>query len=191
VSRTAKVLGRFSVLLPEADLWVFGYGSLMWNPGFHYLRKHPALLYGYHRALCIYSTRHRGTPEEPGLVMGLARGGSCHGMAFLVERRRVAETLLALWHREMHGRTYHPRLVNVRVEAKPVKALAFVVDKEHKHYAGELAVEEIARRVVRCRGQRGPNIDYLLNTIAHLEDLGVRDRRLASVLSAVRALQPA
>ena len=185
-----KALDRFSGQLPEGDLWVFGYGSLMWNPGFEYARKHPALLYGYHRALCIYSTRYRGTPEQPGLVMGLARGGSCYGMAFMVERRRVPQTLLALWHREMRNRTYHPRLVSVRADRQWIRALAFTVDPDHANYAGELSVEEIARRIARCHGQRGPNIDYFLNTVAHLEALGVRDRRLANVLTAVRALDP-
>ena len=128
-----KALGPFSAQLADADLWVFGYGSLMWNPGFHYARKHPARLFGFHRAFCIHSTEHRGTPERPGLVLGLAPGGSCHGMAFLVPRRDVARTLLALWQREMRHRTYHPRLVDLRLSTHSVRARAFIVESTHKH----------------------------------------------------------
>ncbi|MPZ43425.1 MAG: gamma-glutamylcyclotransferase [Betaproteobacteria bacterium] len=181
-------LDRFAARLPAGDLWIFGYGSLMWNPGFHYLRKHPARLFGFHRALCIHSTDHRGTTKQPGLVMGLAHGGSCHGMAFLVPREQVAVTLLELWQREMRNRSYHPRLLDVRIGSQAVRALAFTVDRMHKHYAGNLPAAEIARRVVACRGQRGSNIEYVLNTVSHLRSLGVRDGHLAAVLSAVRTL---
>jgi len=184
-----NALGRFSGQLPDGDLWVFGYGSLMWNPGFPYIAQQPAFLHGYHRALCIYSKAHRGTPRDPGLVLGLAPGGSCHGMAFQVARGRVAETLLALWQREMRSPTYRPRLVQVSIAKRSTRALAFVADTTHRHYAGKLDVAEIARRVVRSRGQRGPNIEYVLNTAAHLGKLGVSDRRLAEVLAAVCALR--
>src|SRR4051794_31038903 len=94
-------LERFSALLPRGDLWIFGYGSLMWAPEFHFAERRTAHLYGYHRALCIYSHRLRGTPERPGLVMGLCPGGSCWGVAFRVSRPLVKRTLKALWHREM------------------------------------------------------------------------------------------
>jgi glutathione-specific gamma-glutamylcyclotransferase len=187
----AKVLGRFSDQLLDEDLWVFGYGSLMWNPEFEHVDQQLVLLRGYHRSLCIHSTRHRGTPEEPGLVLGLAPGGACYGIAFRVERKRVAQTLLALWQREMRSGTYEPRLVKIGVACARAQALAFVADRSHRNFAGALDVGEIARRVVRCRGQRGPNIEYLLNTAAHLQALGVSDRRLARVLAAVRVLRPA
>jgi cation transport protein ChaC len=185
---TAPTLERLVGGLPPGDLWIFGYGSLMWNPGFPYRRKHPARLFGFHRALCIQSTDHRGTPEQPGLVMGLARGGSCHGMAFLVPRARIAETLLSLWQREMPNGTYHPRLVEVRIGLRRTRALAFTVNPTHAHYAGDLPAAEIARRVVIGRGERGSNLEYVLNTQSHLRALGVRDARLAAVLSAVKAL---
>jgi len=185
---SAKSLGLFRDRLLDEDLWVFGYGSLMWNPEFEYVDKQLVLLRGYHRSLCVSSTRHRGTPEEPGLVLGLAPGGACYGMAFRVERKLVAQTLLALWHREMRSGTYKPRLVNVGVACQRARALTFVVDRSHRNYADALGVDEIARRVVHCRGQRGPNLDYLLNTAAHLQALGVADRRLAQVLAAVRAI---
>jgi len=186
--RLPKVLDQVCEHLPPGDLWVYGYGSLMWNPGFVHDRGMPGLVHGYHRALCVYSTRFRGTPEEPGLVMGLDRGGSCHGMAFRVPGARVTETLLELWHREMRNRTYHPRLLPVRLAEGIVHALAFVVDRSHPNYAGKMPLQEVARRIVRCRGQRGPNADYLFNTIAHPEALGVHDERLAAVARAVGQL---
>ncbi len=188
---SAKLLGRFCDRLLDEDLWVFGYGSLMWNPEFEYADKQLVLLRGYHRSLCVSSTRHRGTSEEPGLVLGLAPGGACYGMAFRVDRKLVARTLLALWQREMRTGIYQPRLVNVGAACVRARALAFVVDRSHRNYAGALGLDEIAQRVVHCSGQRGPNIEYLLNTAAHLQALGVSDRRLAQVLAAVRAIRSA
>ena len=182
-------LDRLGRQLLNGDLWVFGYGSLMWNPGFPYVAQRAALLYGYHRSLCIYSEDHRGTRRHPGLVLGLAPGGSCHGLAFRVDRTHVAETLLALGHRELQSRTYLPRLVKVNMARRLVPALAFVADKAHQNYAGKLGVAEIAHRVVRSCGERGPNVEYLVNTVAHLHKLGVFDRRLVEVLAAVRALR--
>jgi glutathione-specific gamma-glutamylcyclotransferase len=120
--------------------------------------------------------------------MGLARGGSCHGMAFLVPREHVAVTLAMLWRREMPNQIYRPRLVDVRIGSRSVRALVFTVDRTHEHYAGNLPAEDIARRVVACRGQRGSNIEYVLNTVSHLRSLGVRDAHLAAVVSAVCAL---
>jgi cation transport protein ChaC len=186
--RLPKVLDRLREHLPHGDLWVFGYGSLMWNPEFVFEERAAGRVHGYHRALCIYSTRYRGTPERPGLVMGLDRGGSCHGMAFKVPARNVTETLLSLWQREMRNRTYDPRLVWVRSAHASVRALAFVVDPGHPHYAGKLAVETIAHRIASCRGVRGENSEYLHNTIAHLAALGVHDHRLISVARVLERL---
>jgi glutathione-specific gamma-glutamylcyclotransferase len=181
-------LSSFVAKLPRGDLWIFGYGSLMWNPGFDYLHQQPARLHGYHRSLCIASPAHRGTPQQPGLVMGLARGGSCLGSAFLVARCQLQGTLQALWEREMCDGIYRPRLLPIRIAAESTRALAFTVDFEHDYYLGDLPAEEIARRVLRSSGERGPNIEYLFNTVGHLQALGVRDRRLHEVLAAVRRL---
>jgi cation transport protein ChaC len=176
--------------LPGGDLWIFGYGSLMWNPGFRFVEQRPARVHGYHRALCIDSTAHRGTREQPGLVVGLAPGGSCRGMAFLVARRDIAPALDALWEREMCDGTYLARSIVACAAAQRVLALAFVVNRAHRFYAGSLPARDIARRIVACAGERGSNIDYLMNTVAHLEALGVRDKRLSEVLDAVRTLTP-
>lgn len=176
--------------IPPGDLWIFGYGSLMWDPGFPFLERTPALIRGYHRALCINSNRWRGTPEQPGLVLGLDRGGACRGVAFLVAAADVGATLKELWHREMRRRVYLPRLVRMRLPQKTeARAFAFVADPRHVGYAGELSIEQTAQRIATCCGARGPNIDYLVRTIEHLEELGVHDPNLLRVLEAVRLLQ--
>src|SRR5437868_14571239 len=123
---------EFMASLPRGEFWVFGYGSLMWSPCFAYRDKRLARAHGFHRALCILSTRYRGTHQKPGLVMGLCSGGSCWGMAFRVPAREVGRCLARLWHREMPRRVYEPRLVQAKVRGgRPVRALAFVADPDH------------------------------------------------------------
>lgn len=174
--------------LPPGELWIFAYGSLMWDPGFPYVEWAPALVYGYHRALCIYSTRWRGTAERPGLVLGLDRGGACRGIAYRVAQEDVETALEALWAREMSRRVYHPRLLPARLPRSRVPALAFVANRSHPGYAGKLSPEETARLVATCCGTRGPNLEYLTRTVAHLAELGVHDHNLLRVLSAARRI---
>jgi glutathione-specific gamma-glutamylcyclotransferase len=176
--------------LPSGDLWVFGYGSLMWDPGFDYARSEPALLRGYHRAFCVTSTRYRGTPERPGLVLGLDRGGSCRGIAFLVPDVKVDGVLHALWEREMPRRVYSPRVMRIDLaDGETTCALTFVADRAHDAYTGRLEVDEMARTIADCSGARGPNADYLFNTLRQLDALGIRERRLYALSRAVQALQ--
>ena len=183
-------LAHFVRHLPEGDLWVFGYGSLMWAPGFQYKQKSVAKLYGYHRALCILSTRYRGTHRRPGLVLGLCKGGSCWGMAFRVEASRVRRTLTQLWNREMPRRVYEPRLLAVRTTSgRRVRALAFLADPEHPSYVRELDLHGRARMVVQGIGVRGPCVEYIRNTVEHMHALGVRDPHLERVLHAALALR--
>jgi cation transport protein ChaC len=173
--------------IPRGDLWVFGYGSLMWSPGFRYREKSVSLLYGYRRSLCILSHRYRGTPERPGLVLGLERSGSCRGVAYRVARSAAPKVLALLWHREMRGRAYVPRLVRVRLaDARVVRALAFVADTRHPQFAGRLELRETARLVAQGVGARGACADYLHNTLEHMRALGMRDARLEDVLREVR-----
>ncbi len=179
----------FTARLRAGDLWIFGYGSLMWSPGFAYKDKAVARVHGYHRALCILSTRYRGTHRRPGLVMGLCRGGSCWGMAFRVEAQRVRRTLLQLWNREMPRRVYEPRLVQARVGRRRVHALAFLADPDHPSYVRELDLHGRARLVAQGIGQRGPCVDYIRNTLDHMHGVGVRDPRLERILHAALALR--
>ena len=182
-------LHHFDLALPHGDLWVFGYGSLMWDPGFAYARSCSALLRGYHRAFCVYSNRYRGTPEQPGLVLGLDRGGACRGIAYRIAQHQIGDTLENLWAREMPRRTYRPRLLHVDVAGERVQALTFIADPAHPSYAGRLPLEEIAALIARGVGARGANIEYLVNTLRHLEALGVRDPGLRRIHSAVEKLQ--
>lgn len=174
--------------VPAGDLWIFGYGSLMWDPGFPYVQWAPALIYGYHRALCISSNRWRGTPERPGLVLGLDSGGACRGIAFLVAHADAGTVLEALWAREMRRRVYRPRFLRTRLPDREVHALAFIADAMHAGYAGRLSVSQTAQRVATCCGARGANLEYLARTVAHLRELGVHDHNLQRVLAAARAL---
>jgi cation transport protein ChaC len=161
----------------------------MWHPEFAFVRSAPALLRGYHRSFCVYSTRFRGTPAQPGLVLGLDLGGSCRGIAFLVGAPQVETTLATLWAREMSRLVYEPRHVTLEIGEERVKALTFVADRGHPSYAGRLAVKDVAETLVECCGERGPNADYLFNTLRHLDELGIREAHLSDVRAAVQALQ--
>lgn len=174
------------------DLWIFGYGSLMWSPGFRASEKSPALLRGYHRALCIRSIRYRGTPRRPGLVLGLCHGGSCWGMAFRVPAARARRVLAALWAREMMNKVYKPTMLPATLErGQRVRALAFVADTAHPQYAGELDLHGRARMVAQGVGQRGRCVDYIRNTLEHMLALGVTDPHLARILDiAARRTRP-
>src|SRR6185503_7632409 len=183
-------LDEFLAALPKGDLWVFGYGSLMWSPGFSYIRKARGRIHGYHRALCILSTRYRGTKRKPGLVMGLCRGGSCWGMAYRVHAERVRQALARLWKREMPRRVYAPRLLQVQLgSGRQVRALAFLADPTHPAYVRELDLHGRARLVAQGIGQRGSAVDYIRNTLAHMQALGVNDPHLERVLHAALTLR--
>lgn len=173
----------------RAPHFVFGYGSLIWRPGFPYRRAEPALLRGAHRSLCIYSYRHRGTPERPGLVFGLVRGGSCRGMAFEVAPERWDEVHAYLTERELDRGVYHEALRPIRLgNGESVTALAFLVDEQHVQYAGRLALAEQARLVRAGVGESGPNPEYVLTTARHLHELGIRDRHLDELVEVLNGM---
>jgi cation transport protein ChaC len=182
-------ISRPRVELPRQDFWVFGYGSLMWNPGFPHLDVKLARLYGYRRRFCVFSHRYRGTPECPGLVLGLDRGGSCWGLAYQVPRSEGEEVLAYLYEREMTTGVYFPRWLALEVKGrkKPLTALGFVVDPHHKQYAGHLREEEVTRLILQGKGQRGACAEYLRNTVRHLDALGLHDRALHRLLKSVEA----
>src|SRR5436190_9126546 len=161
-------LPEFLKLAPRGDLWIFGYASLMWSPGFRHTQRCAGKVHGYHRSFCVYSHRYRGTARRPGLVMGLCRGGSCWGMAYRVSAAQAARVLAYLWRREMRNRVYQPRFVQVRIRGgREVRALAFVADAGHRQFAGDLSLERTARLVAQGVGERGRNIDYLSYTLEH------------------------
>ena len=170
------------------DLWVFGYGSLMWRPGFEFIEQIPARLIGEHRALCVYSFDHRGTPEKPGLVLGLDRGGACRGIAFRVAGGRRAETIRYLREREQTTHVYREvtRSVWLQDDARRrVGALTYVVDRGHVQYAGRLSLTEQLRYVQQGHGRSGHNRDYVLETVKSIEAQGFRDpllHQLAAML---------
>ncbi len=170
--------------LPDTD-WVFAYGSLIWSPEFDHDRAQPARLHGYHRAFCIASRHYRGTPESPGVVLGLDRGGSCRGVAFHLRGRNRADSLRRLHAREMLGGVYRPVLASLTLDDdQRVTALAFVADPASPDYLRANA-SEILRRLVHCAGSRGPNRDYALQTWRALEARGIHDRRLAILCRAL------
>lgn len=167
---------------PSADdLWVFGYGSLMWRPDFPFVARVPARLIGAHRALCIYSFVHRGTPERPGLVLGLDHGGTCRGIAYRVAATERASTLAYLRDREQRNKVYRESHRSIWLHGDPqqrVQALCFVADRGHPQYAGRLSLAEQLRLVRQGQGQSGWNRDYVLETVKELERLGYRESAL-------------
>jgi cation transport protein ChaC len=168
-----------SVKDDNGDFWVFGYGSLMWRPGFPHAERHAARLGGYHRSLCLYSHDYRGTPERPGLVLGLDQGGSCVGVAFRVEDADRAATLAYLTWREGTD-VYRETFVKLRlVDGRKVAALAYVVKRAHAQYAGKLSPQELLEHALEARGNKGSCRDYVVSTHSHLLSLGVRDAHLA------------
>jgi glutathione-specific gamma-glutamylcyclotransferase len=165
----------------KGDLWVFGYGSLMWRPGFEFIEQVPARLIGEHRALCVYSFDHRGTPEKPGLVLGLDRGGACRGVAFRVAAAQRNHTVDYLRSREQTTSVYHEVMRSVWLENEArqrVSALAYVVDRGHVQYAGRLSLSEQLRYVQQGHGRSGNNRDYVLATVKSIEKQGFRDKQL-------------
>ena len=166
------------------ELWVFGYGSLMWRPGFPFAAQTPGLLQGAHRALCIYSVLHRGTHEQPGLVLGLDRGGACRGVAFRVAGGAEEETIAYLRAREQVTEVYVEAYRTVRLldgSGRTVKALTYLANPTHVQYAGRLTLDEQLRIIRSCCGEAGANVDYVLNTVRHLEEEGVHDAVLAQL----------
>lgn len=172
----------------DGDFWVFAYGSLMWRPGFEYVEARSALLRGYHREFCVYSHRHRGTPQRPGLVLGLDRGGCCRGLAFRVAAADVEAVMGYLAEREMANNTYEPRMLPAETEGGRLAVYAFVVRRDHPQYSGKLPVAVAAALITQGEGVSGLNRDYLINTVKRLESLGFIDKRLHALLTEVKRM---
>lgn len=175
----------------DGTIWVYGYGSLMWRPGFPHQESGPAVLDGYSRSFCIWSEHHRGTPKRRGLVLGLARtlGQRCEGMAFRVAPEDWAETAAYLEERELTGYAYRPAHLAVDMKGRgTVQAHCFVADPDHPHFAGGVQPQDAARIILRARGEAGLNRDYLINTIRSLEEHGYREPHLHDLLERVLAM---
>ncbi len=157
------------------DVWVFAYGSLMWNPCIHYIDRRPALIHGYHRSFCLWVPLGRGSPDRPGLTLGLEPGGSCRGMVFRIAAEVAENELDIIWNREMITGAYRPRLVSARTPKDPVRAAAFVVNRAYPRYAGRLSPEAVADAIAVAEGRLGTCAAYLFDTVAHLDELGIED----------------
>ncbi|MFH3479755.1 gamma-glutamylcyclotransferase [Xanthobacter variabilis] len=171
------------------DRWVFAYGSLMWNPGFAFAERCEARLIGAHRSLCVYSFHHRGTPEAPGLVLGLELGGSCRGIAYRVSAERWAETHAYLTAREQISGVYRECVRRVQLldgTRRAAPATAYLVNRGHAQYAGALTREQQLALVKRSHGKSGPNADYVFSTVSSLEELGLADPDLAWIAHHLR-----
>src|SRR6202171_2462780 len=179
--RTMPAKALSEAELSKGNLWVFGYGSLMWRPGFEFIEQVPARLIGEHRALCVYSFDQRGTRENPGLVLGLARGGACRGIAFRIAAKRRNDTVQYLRSREQTTNVYREVMRSVWLENEArqrVSALAYVVDRGHVQYAGRLSLAEQLRHVQQGHGRSENNRDYVLSTVKSIEAQGFRDQQL-------------
>ena len=181
----------------DHDLWLFAYGSLMWRPGFAYLEARRARVTGYRRCFCIYSVHHRGTPERLGMVLGLDRGGACDGIAYRIAASQVAETLRYLRARELINGVYREVHVPVELEGNSgaggagpgeTRALSFVAERAHPNYAHRLPLAIQARLIRGGRGVSGANLDYLVSTVRHLSELGIRERELERLVAMTGGL---
>lgn len=159
---------------PQDGLWIFGYASLMWKPEFPFLEAQTALVRGYHRALCVWSTQYRGTPEEPGLVMGLDRGGSCKGRAFLLARNDVPQVMEYLHEREMGTECYAPKFLNATLQdGRKTQVYAYIMRRDHDQYTGKLSIDESVEIVLKGVGPMGTSLEYLESTLEHLDEMGI------------------
>jgi cation transport protein ChaC len=179
--------------LAGADLscgvWLFGYGSLIWNPAFHFTDRLTGRVFGHHRRFCLWTHLGRGCPDRPGLVLGLERGGSCRGVAFHIAADAVEEELAIVWRREMLSGAYVPRWVDVHTALGTVRAITFVINHAHERYARYLPDERVAEVIAQAEGFLGPCADYLINTVDHLAQLGIHDRPLEKLRAHVLGLR--
>ena len=165
----------------DAPVWLFGYGSLMWNPAFSYAERRSGTLRGWHRRFCLWMRLGRGTPEQPGLMLALDRGGTTRGVAFRLAQGEERAELLLVWRREMFTGAYHARWVTLTTDEGPVHAIALVVNREHDQYAAGLDEDEVVKHIATAHGPLGSSAEYLFETLAHLEGLGLHDRCLERV----------
>jgi len=159
-------------------IWIFGYGSLIWKPDFPFVERRIGSAHGYHRQFCFWVKRFRGTPEAPGLMLGLEQGGVCRGIAYRIDAKEEPEILKRIWAREMMAGIYVPRWLDVRTDLGKVRAIAFTINRDHERYTGRLSDDIVADALAQACGHVGSCAEYLMETVMHLEELGIRDERL-------------
>jgi len=188
-ARRASLAAVRAAVAPQTDVWVFGYGSLMWNPAIHVRASKCAHVRGYHRTFCLTVSAGRGTTERPGLMLGIDRGGSCAGIAHCIAAEEVESELTILWYREMLSGAYEPRWLNAQIDdVGRARVLAFVLNRSHPRYERALGEETMAARIAVAEGFLGTNRDYLFRTVSHLADAGLTDAPMARLAERVREL---
>lgn len=174
----------------EPGLWVFGYGSLLWNPAFHFEKSEPTKLYGYHRKFCLSLSLGRGSPQNPGLMLALDRGGSCNGRAFFIPEHDVTSETKILWMREMLSGAYLPQWCQLKTTSGTIRGLTFVINRQHRRYITGLEQEKTIELLATGKGHLGSCREYLENTIQHLDEINVKDNYLHSLWDLVRRDYP-
>jgi len=178
--------------MTQSDMWVFGYGSLMWNPDFAFVSRQVARLSGYHRSFCMHSIHHRGTIAAPGLVLALdaMEAGTCDGLAFQVSAAKADQVLETLRERELVSAAYLEAILPVTLkDGQQVQAVTYVIDVDHVQYCGGLSLADQAKIIASAVGGRGPNDEYLHNTATHLHELGISDDDLDWLSRRVNTLK--
>jgi cation transport protein ChaC len=188
-ARQASLAAVRASVAAGTDVWVFGYGSLMWNPAIHVAASKRAYVRGYRRSFCLTMNVGRGSLDKPGLMLAIERGGSCAGIAHCIAAEEVESELSILWYREMLTGAYEPRWVNADIEeVGRSRVLAFAINRSHPRYETSLSEGEVAMRIATAEGLLGSNRDYLFRTVAHLAENGLRDAPLARLAARVEAL---
>jgi cation transport protein ChaC len=185
--RAAQIESMLALASDPAHVWVFAFGSLIWSPAFHFAERRVARIHGFRRCFCLWVRAGRGSPERPGLMLSLESGGSCTGVAYRLAPGTERTELDVLWRREMFTMSYRPVWVVARTPQGPVPAIAFAANREHERYAPDLDEETVAHHLATCAGPMGRGRDYLFDTVAHLRELGIRDRALEALEEKVRA----
>ncbi|HCP01757.1 MAG TPA: gamma-glutamylcyclotransferase [Rhodospirillaceae bacterium] len=183
----AAALAKFFTGSPARDVWVFGYGSLIWNPAFHYSEKRTARVWGYHRSFCLQAILGRGSPETPGLMLALDRGGSCNGVAFKLPTGRQRDELSVVWDREMALDSYVAVWIRAMTSEGPVKAVTFVINRDNERYVGKLPESRQVELLATASGYLGTSADYLDSTVEHMREAGIGDRQMFRLQRLVRA----
>lgn len=185
--RAAQVSSILARAPSRGRIWVFGFGSLIWNPAFRFIERRTARIHGFHRQFCLWARAGRGSPERPGLMLSLEPGGSCTGVAYRLAPDAAPTELDVIWRREMFTMAYRPVWTTAYTARGPEPAIAFSANRQHERYAPGLADAEVARLIATGCGPMGRCCDYLFDTVAHLRQLGIRDRRLEALQAAVKA----